>query len=289
VRFVGGADGDSAADDRIAALYELPLEEFTSARNQAAQQLRKAGERELSEQVKGLRKPSVAAWTLNQLRHRQPELVAGLLDAGLQLRQAQERLLDRGERGLLRDAAAQERRLVQETVAAAEAMLREAGQAVSPALHNKLWETAHAAALDPDLGETLRRGRLLEDRQLSDLGLIGGLGSGPGSDAATAPKSAEPAAAETIPKNQRRLEQARERKQKLEEKLQSTQQAADEAEGQLRQAQTALRNAEAEAARALTRAERARAAAERAHAATEHARGQVQAAADRVDALEADG
>ena len=282
------ADGDSAADARIAELYELPLEEFTSARNQAAQQLRKAGERELGEQVKGLRKPSVAAWTLNRLGRRRPELVAALLDAGLALREAQERLLNSGERGLLRDAAAEERRLVGETVAAAEAMLREAGQAVSPALHNKLWETAHAAALDPELGQTLRQGRLVEDRQLSDLGLIGGLGAGPDSGAATAPKSAKPAPPEPTPKNQRRLEQARVRKQELEEKLRSAQGAADEAEAQLRQAQRALRNAEAEAARALTGAERAQAAAERAQAAAEHARGQVQEASDRVDALEAD-
>ncbi len=282
------ADGDSAADARIAELYELPLEEFTSARNRAAQQLRQAGERELGEQVKGLRKPSVAAWTLNQLGGSRPELIAALLDAGLQLREAQERLLNSGERGRLRDAAAQERRLVGETVAAAEAMLREAGQTVSPALHNKLWETAHAAALDPELGQTLRQGRLVEDRQLSDLGLIGGLGPGPDSGAATAPEPAEPAPPEPTPKKQRRLEQARVRKQELEEKLRSAQGAADEAEAQLRQAQLALRNAEAEAARALTGAERAQAAAERAHAAAEHARGQVQEAAGRVDALEAD-
>jgi chemotaxis protein histidine kinase CheA len=274
------ADGGSGPEAQTAGLYRLPLEEFTPARNQLAQQLRRAGEPELGEQVKRLRKPSVAAWTLNQLRRRQPELVDGLIDAGLRLREAQERLLDDGERERLREAAADERQLVEEAVQAAEAILRIAGQTVSASLHNKLWETTHAAAVDPELGETLRRGRLFEDRQISDLGLIGGLGSASGSAAAAASGPGKPAPAKATQRARRQLEQARKRKQKLEERLQTALRAAGEAESQLAHTHETLQNAETAAARAL-------AGAERAHAAVEQAREQAQEAADRLGVLEA--
>ncbi len=270
------ADGSSGAGAQIAALYGLPRDEFTPARNQLAQQLRRAGERELGEQVKRLRKPSVAAWTLNQVRWRHPEQVEGLLAAGQRLREAQERLLEEGERGRLRDAAADERRLVEETVQAAEAILEEAGETVRPPLHNKLWETAHAAALDPELGETLGRGRLLQDLQISDLGLIGGVGSAP----AASTVGAEPAPPKPTPKTQRRREQARQRKQKAQSKLETALRAASEAENRLALAQEQLQGAR-------TAATRAQADAERARSAVDQAREQVQQASDRLDVLEA--
>lgn len=281
---------DSGAEARIDALYALALSEFTPARNHLAQTLRQAGERELGDQVKRLRRPSVAAWTLNQLRRRHPEQIDELLDAGLRLRQAQERLLGQGERGLLREAAAHERELVQETVRSAEDVLRETGQAVSASLHNKLWETSHAAALDPALGETLRHGRLIEDRQLSDLGLIGGMGldaaASPGSPRSPgslgspgAPPQAEPARAKPAPKTRRRSGQATKRAEKAQASLQSALRAADEADSELGHARAALQNAEAAAAQAQTVAKRA-------HAAVEQAREQLQRAADRVEALE---
>jgi hypothetical protein len=273
------ADGGSGAEAQIDALYRSPLAEFTAARNQLARELRRDGARERAEQVKGLRKPSVAAWTLNQLRRRHPKLVDGLLDAGLRLREAQEQLLAEGERGRLRTASAHERQLVGETVQAAEAVLREAGHAVSAQLHNKLWETTHAAAVDPELGERLRRGRLDEDRQISDLGLIGGVNlAGLTSSASPAPAEATPPP--PSPASQRRLTQARRRQEKAEEKLRAAQRNADEAEAERARAQDALHSAEADAARA-------RSVATQADAAVEQARELVQEASARVDTLEA--
>ncbi|MEA2145635.1 MAG: hypothetical protein QOG59_1222 [Solirubrobacteraceae bacterium] len=268
------ADGGARAEAQIDALYELPLEEFTPARNQLAQRLRRNGERERSEEVKRLRKPTLAAWTLNQLRRRQPEVVSGLLDAGMQLRQAQERLLGEGERGVLREAATQERRLVGETVHAAEAVLREARKPVSTALQRKLWETTHAAAIDPELGDMLRRGRLIEDSQISDLGLMGGSG-GPERRGRSEPRGrskprgrSDPRGGAEKPKRstqlRRRLEQARKRQQKLDEKLAAALGNVELADQQVTSARTNLERAEAELERAETRAARERAEAERA-------------------------
>lgn len=286
------ADSDSALEAQITALYGLPLPVFIARRNQLAQQLRRAGERDLADQVKNLRKPSVAAWTLNQLRHRQPELVEALLEAGRQLHAAQERLLGQGERGALREATVRERERVQATVDAAETVLHDAGLAVTPPLHNKLWETAHAAAIDPELGKMLRSGRLSEDRQLGDLGLAG-LGWDPAVKPAPGRGSSSRARASTsaasgqgpILESQRRLEQARQRKQSLEAKHQTMLQLAGNAERALAHAQTVLRNAEAQAARALADVERAQADAARALAAAEQARKLMAEAADQLNAL----
>jgi hypothetical protein len=243
------ADGGAGAEAQIDALYELPLAEFTPARNQLAQKLRRDGDRERSDEVKRLQKPTVAAWTLNQLRRRRPEVVDALLDAGVQLRQAQERLLGEGERGVLREAAAQERRFVEETVHAAEAMLRGSEQPVSAPLQRKLWETTHAAALDPALGELLRGGRLVEDRQISDLGLVGD------------PVRPEPRSSSEQRERvqlRRRLEQARERQQKLEEQLEQALRNAELADREVFKARGELERAETNAARRRAEAERVR-------------------------------
>src|ERR687891_633946 len=57
-------------DAAIADLYGLPLDEFTPARNELAKRLRGEGDRETAERVKELAKPSVAAWTVNQIARR---------------------------------------------------------------------------------------------------------------------------------------------------------------------------------------------------------------------------
>ncbi len=65
------ATGDEAAAD-VDALYQLSLPEFTAARNALASRLKKSGRSEEAEAVKGLQKPPISAWTVNQLfwKHR---------------------------------------------------------------------------------------------------------------------------------------------------------------------------------------------------------------------------
>src|SRR5436309_5836522 len=70
-------------------LFGLPLSEFTAARNELAKELRDAGRREEAEQVKALRKPSVAAWLVNRVSRERELDVQRLLNAGETLRKAQ--------------------------------------------------------------------------------------------------------------------------------------------------------------------------------------------------------
>jgi hypothetical protein len=71
-------------DEALDELYGAPLEEFVAERKRLAKEL--AGDEAAA--FAKLRKPSTAAWTLNQLARRERRDVDLLLDAGHRLRQA---------------------------------------------------------------------------------------------------------------------------------------------------------------------------------------------------------
>src|SRR5512142_3207595 len=56
-------------------LYALPPEQFVAARNEAVAAARKAGDRDTAEAVAALRKPTQAAWLVNLLALRRPDLI----------------------------------------------------------------------------------------------------------------------------------------------------------------------------------------------------------------------
>jgi hypothetical protein len=145
-------------------LYALPLEEFTPARDAAAREIRKAGDRETAAVVAKLPKPTPAAWTANQVAREQPELIEAMLDAGEALREAQEAAVSgAGGRGL-REATLAERAAVDAVMAAASEH-RPAGRALSRAVTDRLRTTLHAAAADEAIREALAAGRLVSEAQ----------------------------------------------------------------------------------------------------------------------------
>ncbi len=150
---------------RLDALYEGPLEEFTAARNELAKELG-------SDWVKGLQKPSRAAWLVNQLSVRKADEVAELLDLGKDLRAAQEEMLAGSpDRDKLRDAAQREKRTVDSLTRAAEALGGEHG--VGAQILTRVAETLQAAAGDPEVAEAIERGRLTREQRAASVGLIG--------------------------------------------------------------------------------------------------------------------
>src|SRR5918996_2415213 len=96
----------SERETQIDRLYGLPLGEFTAARDELAGRLRGEGEGDAAAEVKRLRKPSVAAWALNQVRRNNRGQSDELIEAGRRLREGQERLLAGGGREPLQRAAA---------------------------------------------------------------------------------------------------------------------------------------------------------------------------------------
>ena len=156
-------------DRELDELYGLPLDEWTRARNDLATRLKKAHQTEQSEQVRGLRKPSVVAWAVNQLARREPKRVEALLRAGERLRAAQEQAL-RGKAAAsdVNAAARAERDAVRDLVFAARDVLEEAGHAASPATLDRVSQTLRAGAVDERGRELLTRGRF--DEELKGVG-----------------------------------------------------------------------------------------------------------------------
>ena len=163
---------DQAADE----LYGLPPGEFSRARDARAKEVRGDGDREAADAIKGLRKPTVAAWALNQLARRRAKDVGRLVEAGEELRAAQEELLAGGDRAAFQKAASRERELVADLSAGATAMASEEGER-GAGLQEKIAGTLHAAALDEETAEELRAGRLVREREA--IGGFGAPGEGP--------------------------------------------------------------------------------------------------------------
>jgi hypothetical protein len=168
-------------DRDVDALYGLQLGEFTQGRDELARRLSKEGKRKDANAVKALRKPTVAAWALNQIARRRAADVKRLLAAGKRLRKAHEALLRGGNRAALQDASAAERELVDELARDATALAAEAGAASGATLDERIRNTLHAAALDEETAAELAAGRLVRDREA-----VGSFG-----EAAVAPRPAK--------------------------------------------------------------------------------------------------
>src|SRR4051794_41966776 len=78
-----------ALDEATERLYGVDLDEFGAERARLAKELRGEGRREEAAQLAKLRKPTIAAWILNQLVRRHRREVDLLLHAGHRLRQSQ--------------------------------------------------------------------------------------------------------------------------------------------------------------------------------------------------------
>jgi hypothetical protein len=256
-----------AAVDR---LYELPLDEFTAARDELARRLKGQGDGDAGAEVKRLRKPSVAAWALNRVRRGDPGQSDELIEAGRRLREAQEQLIASGDREPLTQASADERRLVGELARQAERELAAADRPVSAAVQEKLRATLHAVATDPEAREGLAAGRLVRDHEATGLGPFAveqgaaPAGAGPGKRRKEPPARKAAGARERRKQPSPKAAAAFERKaRRLEERLERARTRQGELDEESANAGQRLREARRAAARAATELERAEAAEDR--------------------------
>lgn len=259
-------------------LYGLPPGDFTQARDERVKQLRADGDREAANAVKALRKPTVAAWALNQLARGRRKELDRLLAAGEDLRAAQEELLAGGDRAGFQEAAARERDLVAKLASDATALASEAGERGS-GLQEKVAETLHAAALDEDTADELRAGRMVKEREaIGGFGAAGGAEAGgqAGGGAAPAKSRKKRPAKRSSPSRPNRQEvtvartderHARRELEAAERALQHAQERAEAAKAHAREAEERARTTAAR----LTEAKRARTAAQKAHTRAERA------------------
>jgi hypothetical protein len=164
-----------ALDTEIGSLYSLPLAEFIPARNALAGRLRREGDREASERVKGLVKPSASAWAVNVLFRDEQERMAALLAAGEQARRALSHALTHGAAEALRDALQEERKLRDDLRRRAVALLAEGGGEPGRAIVDRITVDLEALALSPTAAEAAERGWLDRDLDPPGFEVLAGL------------------------------------------------------------------------------------------------------------------
>jgi hypothetical protein len=253
----------------LSSLYAASREDFIPDRDEASKQARAAGDRELAKQIAAARKPTVAAWLLNQVSREYPDDLAALGELAARLRGAhQELAADR-----LRALSQQRNEALRTLDDRALRIARRAKMSVTAQVTEALREAFTAALLDPDVLATLRGGRLS-----SVPGAEAGTGwptwDGIPDTAPTAPKAAPPKAAPPPHKStkdneaerrrleERRIEERRARRaaqrSEAEEEAGLAEAARVEAEQALDAARQRSEEADAELAAARNRVEQAR-------------------------------
>lgn len=266
-------------------LYGLALDRFIPERASLVRELRSGGEREQAAAVAALRKPSVAAWAVNQLVRTQSREVEQLFAAGDALREVQAGVLaGRADARDLRSAAEQERAAVDALIERARGLLSAGGHELSAATIERVSETLHAAALDDEARSQVNEGRLV--RELRHVGLGAGLGGA----VAPAPSRLQPSHA-TTPARGGAYDRARkggardagaERAQRQADKERKAAEAAERRAHE--EARKEARALERDAAREVDRAERALRSAQERQARAAEALRQAEAAVQDAEA-----
>jgi hypothetical protein len=156
-------DAEDALDEARERLYALPPEEFTAARGALVRALRSAGNRGDAASVQKLRRPSVAAWSVNQAARADQHRVERLFAAGSALTEAHGDASWGSTGGDVRSATQRRRALVDELTDAALAF----AASVSPNAEthrDAIAATWEAASIEPDVQAAVAGGWL--DREL---------------------------------------------------------------------------------------------------------------------------
>jgi hypothetical protein len=295
-------------------MYEAPPDRFVATRAAAIADARKAGDRDTAKRLAALRKPTVAAWLVNLLALRRPELIDQLVELSNALRTAQRSL--KGDE--LRELTGQRRQVVSALVSAARKLaVAEDPQVASKLPLGEVEATLTAALAEPEIAEQVRTGRLIRAATYAGFGEVprprlrlitaddtgGDEDEGEPEDEQPEEVDLSPADRRTAKERERRRRELTERKRELRRELSAAQAAEGRADEQLERAETAERDAghlvedldaelaelerkRAEAQAEVARRKVARRTAERDAAAARRRVGDVQAALEDVEAEE---
>jgi hypothetical protein len=249
--------GPSASND-IDALYKLPLDEFTAARNALVAQLKRDGRKAEASEAKALAKPSASAWAVNQLYWRHRKLFDQLLETGERLRRAHAAQLT-GDAA--RDPINARREVVARLAGIAADLLRDANQIATRDLMRRVTSTLEALSIYGSLAGAPAAGRLTGDLEPPGFEAVAGLLPASGGRAAggrtvqmrlpqTRPATKRPSSGNSASVSARRGEEDRKRR------IAAAKVAVREAERALN---AALKQAERAATKVETAAARAKA------------------------------
>jgi hypothetical protein len=144
-------------DEIAAELYLVPPARFVAARDQLVRQARAAGHRDLADELRALRRPTLSAWLVNVLSRHQRARMQQLFALGRQLRQAQTRL----DADQLRRLPPQQQALIADLLDWASRHAAEAGARPTEATLSEVEATLQAGLVDLAAASTVMSGHLV--------------------------------------------------------------------------------------------------------------------------------
>jgi hypothetical protein len=197
-------------DDLLASaraeLYAAEPDSFMTRRGELADAAKAAGQPAVARQIAALRKPTKAAWTLNQLSRARPEAAGRLADLAAELQRG-------GDGARLRELTQARSRLIDELTRQAFAATGE--QAPPAALREDVISTLGAALADPEVAADLAEGTLVRAVQWAGFGMVPLAPAAPAA-AKRAPAPSAKSAPPPSPSAEAEDELARRRQQKIE-------------------------------------------------------------------------
>ena len=270
------SESQSGLEEALDELYGVAPDDFMTARTALRDRLREAGQAEAAKELAGARRPTTAAWALNQLAREHAELVDGVLDETRELEAAQEHARP-GQADEVREAMAARR---QALVAAADAAVTIAARITEKADNHReaIIATLEAGSLDDDGAAALRTGRHVRDTP-------GRAGFPASSAQKRAPRRRRPAPSkEPAAVNVGEREGARAALVAAEEEARDAGARANDGAAAAREAEERIATAETALDQAQTNLRNAKSAARDARAAAQELRRAADAAAKTVDA-----
>ena len=248
----------TATDLLIRRMYEAPPDSFVATRSAAVADAKKAGDKETVKRLTALRKPTVAAWLVNLLALRKPELIDQLVELADALRAAQRSL--QGDE--LRELSTQRRQIVSALVNEARKLAVAEDRSLASKLPlGEVEATLTAALAEPEIAAQVRSGRLIRAATYAGFGEVprprlrlvtadddtdadddADDDTGAAEDEDEDDEPARPTARERAAAERRRREYA-ERRRELRRELSTAQAAEKRADDQLERAETAERDA----------------------------------------------
>jgi hypothetical protein len=241
-------------DDDIDALFKLPLTEFVGARKALAARLKQKGFVSEAEGVKALAKPSISAWTVNQLYWRHREAFDELIATSQRFRKAQAT----GKMVNMREALDARRDALSHLSDLATEELRDAGHNPSLDTLRRITTTLEALSVT-SLSDRPTLGRLTEDIDPPGFDSLGSftpsagitkraaepLHVSPSKKAVTASSKAQKAAAEASRQKERqaRINGAKASLQQARKSLTAARAAARSLEGAQKKAEATVKEA----------------------------------------------
>jgi len=147
---------DLDLDEAVGELYGLHPDEFLPARKGLAARAKADKETGLAKAIESIRKPTAAAWAINQLVRARPDDVERLVELAAGLHEAQEKMDGAAMKTLGRERT----KLIDELVRAAAEVAKEGGGALSIPVANQVRETFVAALATTAAAETVGSGQL---------------------------------------------------------------------------------------------------------------------------------